>query len=58
MGQNLPKPPKIGPIGHIPAKMQKSYNGSVSKTISPTVQSSWNLKLNRGTRGANSKIQN
>jgi len=34
-GQNSPKPPKIGPNKHFPAKMPKSYNGNISKTVSP-----------------------
>jgi len=34
-GQNPPKPLKIGPNRHFPAKMPKSYNGNISKTVSP-----------------------
>jgi len=29
------KPPKIGPNMHFPAKMPKSHNGNISKTVSP-----------------------
>jgi len=29
------KPPKIGPKRHFPAKMPKSYNGNISKTVTP-----------------------
>jgi len=33
-GQNRQKPLKIGPNRHFPAKMPKSYNGNISKTVS------------------------
>jgi len=33
--QNPPKPPKIDPNRRFPANMPKSYNGSISKTLSP-----------------------
>ena len=33
--QNSPKLPKIGPNRHFLAKMPKSYNGYISKTVSP-----------------------
>jgi len=33
--QNPPKPLKIGPNRHFPAKMPKSYSGNISKTLSP-----------------------
>jgi len=34
-GQNPPKPVKIGPNRHFPAKMPKSYSGNISKKVSP-----------------------
>jgi len=34
-GQNPPKPLKIAPNGHFPAKMPKFYNGNISKLVSP-----------------------
>jgi len=34
-GQNPPKLPKIGPNRDFPAKITKSYNGHISKTVSP-----------------------
>ena len=37
-GQNTPKPPKIGPHRHFPAKMPKSYNVNISNSKSNQVE--------------------
>jgi len=56
LGIKIPKTAKkIGPNRHFPAKMPKSYNRNISKTVSPT-----NLKLESqpATMRRYSKIQN
>jgi len=49
------KPLKINPNRHFSAKMPKSYNGSISKRVSPI---KLQFEAQPGPQGANLKIRN